>query len=242
MPTINILMTSMQRIFALLLRGGHFYCPLCDNTYRKFLKAGIETRLNAKCPGCGSLERHRLLWLSLQKQWERGQIRRCGVMLHVAPEPALADKLKEMFEYISIDMDGSKAIMAMDITALDFQDEKFDAIVCNHVLEHVPQDRKALAELFRVLKPGGWGSIQVPMKGDKANEDLSISDPNLRKHLYGQSDHVRIYGEDFVNLLNDAGFTVLRIPKTDIVNGIELKRISVDSENEVILVLKPLNI
>lgn len=87
-------------------------------------------------------------------------------MLHIAPEPSLSEKFMKQYDYISVDLDGSNAMMPMDITELTFPDEHFDVIICHHVLEHIPDDRKAISELYRVLKSGGWASIQVPMKGD----------------------------------------------------------------------------
>ena len=95
--------------------------------------------------------------------------------MHVAPEPCLAEKFRREYDYLSIDLDGKKAMMTMDLTAMTFEDESFDAIVCNHVLEHIPDDKKAMKEFFRVLKPGGWASIQVPIKGDVTQEDLSMT-------------------------------------------------------------------
>ena len=141
-------------------------------------------------------------------------IQREGRLLHVAPESCLADKFKKEYDYFSIDLDGKKAMMAMDLTAMTFDDNSFDAIVCNHVLEHIPDDKKAMKELYRVLKPGGWASLQVPIKGNVTQEDLSITDPKERLRLYGQEDHVRYYGHDFTDRLKNAGFKVSIIPKT----------------------------
>jgi len=158
--------------------------------------------------------------------------------LHVAPESCLAEKFKKEYGYLSIDLDGKKAMMAMDLTAMTFEDESFDAIVCNHVLEHIPDDKKAMKELFRVLKPDGWASIQVPIKGDITQEDLSVTDPKERRRLYGQEDHVRYYGYDFTDRLKEAGFDVLLIPKSDLLEPDEQARMSLDLENEVILCRK----
>ncbi len=155
--------------------------------------------------------------------------------MHVAPESCLAEKFRKEYDYLSIDLDGKRAMMAMDLTATAFADEAFDAIVCNHVLEHVPNDKKALQELYRVLKPGGWASLQVPIKGDLTREDLSITDPKERLRLYGQEDHVRYYGHDFADRLQEAGFEVLLLPKSDLLASDELERISVACEYEVIL-------
>ncbi len=160
-------------------------------------------------------------------------------MLHVAPEPVLAKKLEQHFsEYVSIDVDGERAMRVMDVTALTFADQYFDAIVCNHVLEHVPDDRKAIAELYRVLKPGGWGSIQVPMRGDVTHEDPDVTDPRERRRLYGQDNHVRQYGSDFMDRLRDAGFEVLVMPKQELLDPEMLERVSVACENEVVLVTR----
>lgn len=228
-----------RNISTIPLSGNNYYCPLCDRSYRKFLPAGVSKRPHAMCPGCGSLERHRLLWVTLQFLWNRRQIKFGGKMLHIAPEPALAEKFKQDFIYLSADLDGNIAMIGMDITEIGYPDNSFDSIVCNHVLEHIMDDHKALSELFRVLKPGGWGSIQVPMKGEiTQQEELFITDPEERKRLYGQSDHVRQYGNDFVNKLRKVGFDVLVFEKSEILNLSEQERISIACENKVLIVLK----
>jgi SAM-dependent methyltransferase len=174
-------------------------------------------------------------------QWQKGAFRAKDRMLHVAPEPVLAKKFDQRFdEYVSIDLDGKRAMRAMDVTALTFADQYFDVIVCNHVLEHVPDDRTAIAELYRVLKPGGWGSIQVPMKGDVTHEDPGMTDPQERYRLYGQDDHVRQYGSDFIDRLRGAGFEVLILPKRELADPDKLDRLSVGCEDEVVLVTRPL--
>ena len=222
----------------LTLRGSRFYCPICERSFRKFYKSGVNPRPNVRCPGCGSLERHRLLWVALCNLQDKGIIQVGGRLLHVAPEPCLADKFKKKYDYMSIDLDAKNAMMAMDLTAMTFEDNSFDAIICNHVLEHIQDDRKAIKEIYRVLKFGGWASIQVPMRGDITREDLSITDPKERFRLYGQNDHVRYYGRDFVERLGKVGFEVLFIQKGDLLEPDKLKRSSVDCEREVILCRK----
>lgn len=155
----------VKAVKANLLRGKKLYCPLCAKGYRSFLPGGPSHRPNARCPGCNSLERHRLLAALIGKAQINKDCGIAGRVLHIAPEAALTKLFSRATDYLSIDLDGNQAMMAMDITALDFPDENFDIVICNHVLEHIPDDRKALMQLFRVLKPGGWGSIQVPMKG-----------------------------------------------------------------------------
>lgn len=236
LDTTSVLKPLARKARAILLRGNEFYCPVCRTGYRKFLPGGVEVRANAICPGCRSLERHRLLLSVLEKLWIDGTLGRGGRMLHVAPEPALAAAFMRDFDYTSIDLDGSRAMQAMDLTALKFADQSFDAIVCNHVLEHIPDDRMAIAELHRVTKVGGWGSLQVPMQGDVTQEDLSITDPQERLRRYGQTDHVRLYGRDFLDRLAAVGFQVMNVPKDDLLDPDLIGRLSVDCETSVILV------
>lgn len=158
--------------------------------------------------------------------------------MHVAPEPCLAEKFKKKYDYLPVDLDGKKAMMAMDLTAITFDDNSFDAIVCNHLLEHIPDEKKAIKELYRVLKPGRWASIQVPINGNITQEDLSVTDPKERLRLYGQEEHVRYYGRDFADRIKNTGFEVLIIPKDDLLKPDERARISVDVENAVVLCKK----
>jgi SAM-dependent methyltransferase len=220
------------------MRGKGCYCPLCNTEYRRFLPAGVSARQNAVCPGCGSYERHRLLWIALESL---KLTRLGGRLLHVAPEPCLTKNFRKAFEYLSIDLDGSRAMRAMDVTNLTLPDQQFDLVICNHVLEHIPNDGRALSELYRVMKPGAFGSIQVPMKGEVTEEDLKITDPEIRKSVYGQADHVRQYGNDFKERLGSAGFEVISLPKEKLATAQELFRLSVACENEVILVKRPLH-
>jgi SAM-dependent methyltransferase len=238
-PVPTLLVELLCRLRSVALSGGNYFCPICRGSFRSFLQAGEVRRPQAKCPGCGSLERHRLLWLALTRLWDLGELGRGGALLHIAPEESLATRLKASYDYLSADLDGSKAMVAMDITAIPFPENSFDAILCNHVLEHIPQDRRALSELYRVMKSGGWGSIQVPMSGDITKEG-EVTDPGQRARLYGQSDHVRCYGLDFIERLKEAGFKVLFLPKSELLESGEEKRISVAVEHEVVLVRKPL--
>lgn len=233
-------MDGFRRIVeALLLRGTTFYCPLCRRGYRKFLPGGVNLRPNARCPGCNSLERHRLLAALIEKLKIDGGLRIDGHVLHVAPEAALIGLLATATDYLSIDLDGSQAMASMDITDLTFANNSFDVVVCNHVLEHIPDDAGAMSELYRVTKPGGWGSIQVPMQGETTQEDLSITDPEERRRLYGQDDHVRMYGRDFLDKLKTTGFEVTEYRKDEWLSPREQAKLSVDCEHSVILVRRP---
>lgn len=169
---------------------------------------GVFPSFNAVCPGCHSLERHRTLWLYLRFLRDHDRVRLNGRLLHVAPEGCLAARFKQTFDYLSVDLDGSKAMRPADITKLEFPNDYFDAVVCNHVLEHVPNDRRAMAEIFRVLRPGGWASLQVPRTDGATDEDPRVTDPDERTTRFGQSDHVRLYGQDYFERLRQAGFEV----------------------------------
>lgn len=217
------------------LRGDAYWCPLCERGYTHLLEAGVMRRPNALCPGCESLERHRLLWVGLQRLRADGRITWGGRMLHVAPEPCLAQRFRESFDYLSIDMDSRYAMRAMDLTRLDLPTDEFDCAICNHVLEHIPDDRKAMSELRRVLKPGGWASLQVPIKGTVTDEDLTVTDPQVREQRYGQSDHVRQYGTDFSDRLRAAGFQVSVYGWRDFMTAAEANRQASATDDEIII-------
>lgn len=230
----KIISRVLHKTKALILYGDRFYCPICGGRYRKFLPGGVKLRPNAKCPGCGSLERDRLLWIVLEYLWKTHKISKGGHLLHVAPESMLAKKFKQNYDYLSVDLDGSRAMQAMDITDINLPDCQFDAIVCNHVLEHIPDDTKAMSELYRVLKPGGWASLQIPRgTQEDTEEDLSITDPEERERLYGNKEHVRRYGKDYQLRLEKAGFEVLTFSKEDVLTPDIKEKVSVESEKEI---------
>lgn len=192
------------------LRGEGVVCPCCGGRFRRFLPFGLVRRENALCPACGALERHRLLWLYLERRLA-GPTAPLRV-LHVAPEPWLAAKLaaRPGLSCVSVDLESPLAMTRMDLTRLAFRDGAFDVILCLHVLEHVPDDRAAMAELRRALAPGGWAILQSPVDAARAEtyEDASITSPVARERAFGQRDHVRIYGRDYNGRLRAAGFAV----------------------------------
>jgi len=206
---------SMSLIFgktaAYFYKGNRFECPVCGGKFRKFLPYGyIEPRENALCPGCLSLERHRLLWLYLHKR-TRFFTDHLNV-LHIAPEQCFYrrfKKLKNLF-YTTADLESPIADIKLDVQNMPFGNEVYDVIICNHVLEHVPDDRKALSEIFRVLKRGGFAVIQVPIvyNMEKTLEDPSITDPEERQKRFRQKDHYRLYGKDYLNRIMMAGFVI----------------------------------
>jgi len=229
----DVLLHLATRLGVFSKEPATFFCPLCEKGCRRFLPAGTPPRSIALCPNCQSLERHRLLWLTLSTLWNSGRLAGEGNLLHLAPEKCLQPRLEERFRYVSADWNSPLAFLRADITLLPFHGDAFDAIICNHVLEHIDQDRLALSELRRVLKPSGWACIQVPMDGDSTREDPAVVDPAERLRLYGQTDHVRQYGRDFRERLEAAGFRVEVFPKSLFLGPDQLVRISVECEEEV---------
>jgi SAM-dependent methyltransferase len=194
-------------------RHGFFgmsrYCPVCGSLLAGFLPyGGRALRSEALCPVCGSLERHRLMSLYFRAAtdiWDR----RPKTVLHVAPEPAIARLLCQarFLHYVSADLSDPGAMLHVDITNIPVRANVFDIILCSHVLEHIPDDRRAMSELLRVLKPGGWAMLQVPICGDDTIEDPSAG-PDERERRFGRHDHVRSYGKDYPDRLRAAGFLV----------------------------------
>lgn len=192
-------------------KGNRFTDPIDGRSYRKFLPYGYgKQRENALSPGTLSLERHRQMWLFLQN--ETDFFSKNLKVLHIAPEQEFLRKFKKMhnLDYISADLFSPIVDVKADILDLPFASDSFDVIFCNHVLEHIPEDEKAMQELYRVLKPGGWGILQVPLKNNMATtyEDFSITNPAERQKHFGQYDHVRWYGMDYFDRLKKVGFEV----------------------------------
>ena len=179
-------------------------CPICE---QKLLDFHRFDNGQVFCPICLSLARHRLLWLYIKDKLK-------DVILHVAPERFLQEKIRGLgYEYMSIDLEMPHALEKMDLTSLDFVDESFNTVICYHVLEHVDNDRKALKELYRVLKPDGTAYIQVPIGRKKTTTRKYYSEYDRQKY-FGQADHVRAYGEDFYTRLEKVGFKVQLIKNT----------------------------
>lgn len=213
--------TLLQRIAGWLMplvglwyRGNRYACPLCGRTYRKMLPYGyVTSRENALCPHCLSLERHRLLWLYLER--ETTLFSSLPRLLHIAPEVCLMRHLKPHYKssperYKTADLESPLADLHFDIQQIPLADESFDVIICNHLMEHVEDDLQAMRELHRILKKGGWGVLLSPvdLNRDTTFEDDSITDPAERTRIFGQYDHRRLYGNDFTDRLQKAGFEV----------------------------------
>lgn len=223
---------SVRRLIKRLrFLGRNRYCPVCNKHARTFLKAGVVPRPDAKCPWCGSLERHRLVWCYFQEQTDLfdGQPKE---MLHVAPEDCLKQRLANRIGrgYLTADLHDTNVMEQMDITDIQHPDDSFDVIYCSHVLEHVPDDRRAMAELHRVLRPDGWAVLLVPITATETIEDPTVDDPAERLRLFGQENHVRRYGPDYADRLREAGFQVDKSTAADFLDAQEMQRIAVQNE------------
>ena len=208
-PMLINLSIFLRPLIYQFFKGNNFTDPIDGKSYRKFLPYGYgKQRENALSPGTLSLERHRQMWLFLQN--ETDFFTKNYKVLHIAPEQEFLRKFKKMknLDYTSADLFSPIVDVKADILDLPFEDENFDVVICNHVLEHIEDDRKAMSELYRVMKKGGWGILQVPMKNslEKMYEDFTITDPKERQKHFGQYDHVRWYGMDYFDRLKSVGF------------------------------------
>ena len=204
----------MRPLIAIILKGNTYTDPIDGKSFRSFLPYGYGSqRSNALSPSTLSLERHRLLWLYLKNETDFFETPK--KVLHIAPEQCFLKlfRKQENLDYTTADLYSPIADVKADICNLPFQNNTYDIIFCNHVLEHIEDDKKAMSELYRVLKPGGMGIFQIPQELDreKTYEDFTITSPQDRAIHFGQYDHVRIYGRDYFNRLRNVGFTVNEI-------------------------------
>ena len=213
MSAVRLLKRCGKNLDRLLRYGGwRFHCPLCNGRFRRLAPHGQNDarRENACCPGCGSIERERHLLLYLQR--ETSVFTEPLRFLHIAPEPRLHRILKQVptLDYLTGDLNPERAMVRVDLTEIPFQADSFDLILCSHVLEHIPEDRKAMAELRRVLRPTGRAVLLVPAPHSRETtyEDWSLVTPEERTHAFGKWDQVRRYGKHFMIRLEEAGFTV----------------------------------
>jgi SAM-dependent methyltransferase len=212
-----------QRLKAAYYFGFKHVCPFCHSKLRRFVPFGFEhavlnqkrivaggCRPNSLCPVCGSLDRERLFYLYLVNK--TNVFTEPARLLHVAPEPRAEKILREQahLDYLTADLYAKDVMVKMDLCDIQFADNCFDAIICNHVLEHIVDDRKAMSELLRVLKPGGWAILQAPISLvlERTYEDFSITTTSGREQAFGQADHVRLYARDYKDRLENAGFKV----------------------------------
>ena len=217
----------MRPFVAFFLRGSTYTDPIDGKSYRRFLPYGYaKVRENVLAPGTLSLERHRLFWLYLKNEttFFSAPLR----VLHFAPEQAFVQKFKKQknLTYTTTDLNSPIADVKADICDLPFKDNSFDFIICNHVLEHIPDDTKAMQELYRVLAPSGTAIVQVPYdaKREITFEDNTITDQSERTRIFGQYDHLRVYGMDYFKKLSSIGFDVSALDYTSGISSDDIER------------------
>lgn len=201
----------VRKFTSLYYKGNNYTCPVCERSFRTFMPYGYHTiRENVLCPHCLSLERHRILWLFLKNKTNFFTDRL--KVMHVAPEQCFLDRFRKMenLKYITVDMESPIADVKADVQSLPFDDDLFDVVICNHVLEHVYDLSRSLSELLRVLKPGGFAILQVPFdtKHETTYEDPTIVDRKEREKHFLQYDHLRLFGRDYPDVIKNAGFRI----------------------------------
>lgn len=226
-PTLIRLSYFISPVLAFFLKGKKYTDPIDGKSFRTFLPYGYgKQRNNVLSPSTLSLERHRLLWLYLKN--ETDFFTSFKKVLHFAPEQAFYKRFMSMrnLEYLTTDLNSPLADVEADICHLPFFDNEYDVILCNHVLEHIPDDTQAMRELYRVLKPGGMGIFQVPqdLSRQKTFEDDSITNKKERAKIFGQYDHVRIYGRDYFDKLRSIGFKVKEVDYTSTLSKEEITK------------------
>ena len=218
------------KIFAkLFYLGNKKECPVCGKHYRKFLPYGyVISRENALCPNCLSLERHRLLWLYFKKETNLFEEKRS--FLHIAPEMCFIPLFKKL-----PNLDYKTADIHLNIENMPLEDNSFDILMANHILEHVNDLPKALSEIKRVLKPNGWAVLLSPINPNRETtyEDASIISPEEREKHFGQKDHAREFGKDYATLLEKAGFEVEENRFVETLSEQELERFAIAKKENI---------
>lgn len=227
----------LNKPISLFYKGNNVECTVCNNTFKKFMPYGYGagSHKNRLCPTCLSLERHRLLWLFLKKHTNLFTAKLD--VLHMAPEQPFIKRLRKLnnINYTTADLVSPIADVKTDIRNMDFADESFDVFICNHVMEHIDEEQKALKEVYRILKPNGWAILQVPIDYtlELTFEDSLIKTPKEREKYFGQYDHVRQYGKDYAVRLREAGFKVTENNFVKTFSNSEINRYRFD-KNEII--------
>ena len=208
-----IRLSYVFKFFApVIFKGDNVECPVCEKKFKKFLPYGYNEhqRDNVLCPYDLTLERHRLMWVYLKTKsnFFTDNLK----VMHIAPEQCFYKTFRNQknIDYTTGDLESPLADLHFDLHNIPLEDNQYDVIFCNHVMEHVDNDVQCMKELLRIMKPGGWGIFQVPIdtSRDTTYEDPSITDPKEREKHFGQYDHVRLYGTNYPNVLRSAGFEV----------------------------------
>ncbi|MDB5203421.1 MAG: SAM-dependent methyltransferase [Ferruginibacter sp.] len=212
-PLFPILNKVRLQFLRLKLAGNKVLCPCCGSKYSEFAPFGDSRRKNAWCPKCESLERHRLLWMYFENKTDL--YTKPHKMLHVAPETIFMSHFKKQknIDYHPVDIFPHlypAGTQYFDVLNHNEPDNSYDVIICNHVFQYIEDDKTAINNLYKLMTPGGWGIMQVPINGKtvKTYEDSSITDPQERLKAFGLKEHVRYYGLDYADRLRAAGFNV----------------------------------
>ncbi|MBQ0081408.1 MAG: methyltransferase domain-containing protein [Alistipes sp.] len=242
-PVLQRIASWSVPLLGLVYYGHKKRCPICGKEVKKFLPYGYEvSREDALCPRCLALERHRMLWLYIERMHT---LEKCPVLLHMAPEVSLKRRIEHIYKdcpknYITADLESPLAELHFDICKIPLQTKSIECFICNHLLEHVEDDLKALQELYRILKPGGWGLMLSPVDTNRETtfEDSSITDRHERAKIFGQYDHLRIYGRDFPQRLSSQGFKVREVRPQDFLSATEINLYSVRHEESIYILEK----
>lgn len=240
-PLLIRLSYIVRPTLEVFLRGNKFTDPIDNKSFSAFLPYGYgKQRPNVLSPSTLSLERHRLLWLYLKN--ETNFFSENLKVLHFAPEQCFLKRFRKLknLNYTTTDLLSPIADVKADICDLPFEDDSYDVILCNHVLEHIPDDTKAMQELYRVLKPGGFGIFQIPQEIDRETtfEDDSITDKAERAKIFGQYDHVRIYGRDYFDKLRAVGFKVEEVDYTATLSNTDIDKYRLAKDEIIPVVYK----
>ena len=227
-------------IMGLLYVGRGRKCPICGTRRRRFLPYGyVTSREDALCPHCLALERHRMIWLWIERNTDL--MTSHPRLLHIAPEVSLMRHFKRIYRgtdsYITADLESPLADMHFDVQHIPLESRSVDVVIANHLFEHVKDDRLAMRELYRIMRPGGWGIMVVPEDRGRATtfEDETITDPAERTRIFGQYDHLRVYGRDYDDRLREAGFEVERIAFAASLTKEERRLYAVGSDDLVVV-------
>ncbi len=229
----------------IMYRGDTRYCNICESSVSHFLTAGYHfPRADGACPVCNSWERHRLSWYFLEHNTtlfsESTHGKDKPVFLHIAPGVHLRQRLStyKQIRYLTADLQNQDVDLNFDLVHIPLPQESINSIYCSHVLEHIPDDIAVMREMFRVLKPGGWCVIMVPLREGDTIEDSTLTDPKERIRRFGQEDHVRIYGKDIVRRLQSCAFAVKEIVAQDLMSEDQAEHLRIAGER-LFLCTKP---
>jgi len=241
-PLLIRLSYVFTKFAPILYRGDRYACPVCGKSSRKFLGYGnnISYRENVLCPHDLTLERHRLIWLYLQRKSNLFGDNKLS-FLHIAPEQCFLPYFKKQknLEYLTGDLVSPIADLHFDLHNIPLEDNTFDVIFCNHVLEHVNDSKQCMSELYRVMKPGGWGIFQVPQDLNRADtyEDSSIISEAEREKHFWQKDHVRLFAKNYPLKLVEVGFDYEEFDASSLVGEKDADRFRL-SKTEILYIFK----